>query len=197
MTDDAALLVAKAELRAEAIRRRRIAYEHATDAPERLASHFLNVIEVRQGDVVSGFWPMGEEIDVRPLLISLHGLGAVCCLPATGPRGQPLSFRRWLPGDELVSGTFGTREPTPEAVTVRPDILIVPLLAFDRWGWRLGYGGGYYDRTLAALRAVGPVVAAGVGFAAQEVISVPHGETDEPLDWVVTEEGARRVTRSG
>lgn len=197
MTDGIALRAAKAELRAEAIRRRRTAYEQAADAPERLASHFLAAIEVRQDDVVSGFWPMGEEIDVRPLLIALHGMGAVCCLPATGARGQPLSFRRWSPGDTLVSGTFGTREPGPEAATLQPNILIVPLLAFDRAGWRLGYGGGYYDRTLAALRAIGPVLAVGVGFAAQEVASVPHGDTDEPLDWMVTEKGARRVSRSG
>lgn len=195
MTDDAPLRRAKAELRAEAIERRRAAYGTALDAPDRVCRHFVSAIGVKSGVAVSGFWPMGEEIDIRPLMIELHDGGALCCLPATGPRGLPLTFRRWRPGDALVSGTFGTREPAQEAETLKPEILIVPLLAFDRDGWRLGYGGGYYDRTLAALRASGRTTAVGVAFAAQEIASVPHGPRDEPLDWIVTEAGARRMGR--
>ena len=144
---------------------------------------------------------MGEEIDVRPLLLHLHGAGHPICLPVTGPRGTMLRFRRWEPDMILASGVFGTREPPGDAPELVPDLLLVPLLAFDAAGWRLGYGGGYYDRTLAALRAEsraegrpkGGAVAVGVAYAGQRVDAVPHGPHDERLDWIVTEEAALRV----
>lgn len=136
---------------------------------------------------VAGFWPMGDEIDTRPLLRSLDAAGHVVALPVTAGRERPLAFRRWRPDDPLVPGGFGTSVPAADADAVVPRILIVPLLAFDRAGYRLGYGGGYYDRTLSALRARGPVAAIGVGYAAQEVAAVPHGPADAQLDMIVTE----------
>lgn len=139
------------------------------------------------GGVVAGYWPLGSELDVRPLLLHLHEAGRTAALPVSGPKGTPLTFRAWTPDAPLREGRFGIREPAAESPEVVPAVLFVPLLAFDRRGHRLGYGAGYYDRTLAGLRARGPVLAVGVGFAAQEVDSVPHGPYDQPLDRIVTE----------
>ncbi len=136
------------------------------------------------GVTVAGFWPLPGEIDIRPLLTALHAAGHPLCLPHTPPRGQRLRFHAWTPGDPLHPGRFGTL--APDGPVRRPDLLLVPLLAFDRAGRRLGYGGGYYDRTLAALpnaRAIG------IAFAAQEIDTVPAGPHDRPLDAVATERG--------
>ena len=143
------------------------------------------------GAVVSGFWPMGPEIDIRPLLEALHGRGHIVVLPETPPRGNPLIFRRWAPGMAMVAERFGTLRPTGEILA--PDWLLVPLLAFDRAGRRLGYGGGYYDRTLAGLPGA---VAIGCGWAAQEVAEVPADALDARLQAVATEQGVVRVGSS-
>ena len=185
----------KAALRATALLNRRDAAAGVPDAAARLQANFLSAIPVDPVMAVSAFWPMGDEIDVRPLLTTLHDMGHVCCLPATGRRGTALQFRRWTPETVMVEAVFGTREPPASAEIVQPDLLIVPLLAFDACGRRLGYGAGYYDRTLAELRARKPVLAVGVGYAAQEVPLVPHHAYDEPLDWIVTESGAMRARR--
>ncbi|MBI4184425.1 MAG: 5-formyltetrahydrofolate cyclo-ligase [Proteobacteria bacterium] len=196
MTAAADLIEQKRRLRAEALaRRKRARATLAADiaaAGARLCRHFLDAFDPRPGTVVSGFWPIGDEIDVGPLLAALDRRGCVVGLPVVVGRGQPLLFRRWRPGARFVSGPMGTREPAPDCPEVAPTLVIVPLLAFDSAGRRLGYGAGYYDRTLSGLRARGPVVAAGVAFAAQEVAEVPAGAGDERLDWVVTEERARR-----
>lgn len=140
---------------------------------------------------VGGYWPLGSELDVRPLLLHLVEGGWVAALPESGPKGQPLTFRRWDAGVPMRTGRYGIAEPDGTEVVV-PAVLLVPLLAFDRAGHRLGYGAGYYDRTIAALRAAGPLLTIGVGFAAQEVERVPTGPFDEPLDWIVTEHAAHR-----
>jgi 5-formyltetrahydrofolate cyclo-ligase len=145
--------------------------------------------------VVSAYWPMGEELDVRPLLDALHARGRICALPVVARRRSPLIFRRWRPGDRLEAGVLGIRTPTADAPSLEPDVLIVPLLAFDARGYRLGYGGGYYDRSLAALRAAKKILAVGVAFAVQEMPNVPHGPGDERLDWIVTELAARRIDK--
>ena len=150
----------------------------------RLARHLLDALPPAPGAVVSGFWPLGGEIDVRPLLYALAGRGHAIVLPITPPRGHMLRFGRWRPGDALVPGRFGTLEPMGEELA--PDVLLVPLLAFDGCGNRLGYGGGYYDRTLAALPGR---FAVGCAFAAQRVARVPTEPTDVPLNAVVTEQG--------
>jgi 5-formyltetrahydrofolate cyclo-ligase len=156
-----------------------------------VAAHVLRDCPPPAGAVVSGVWPLPGEIDLRPLLKELHARGHTVVLPVTPPRGQPLTFRRWRPGDVLVAERFGTMAPTGE--TAVPDFLLVPLLAFDRRGYRLGYGGGYYDRTLAALPRR---FALGFGFAAQEVDAVPVGPTDIRLDAVATERGMIRFKES-
>ena len=139
-----------------------------------------------EGAIVAGFWPMGHEIDPRPLLHALHDRGHTIVLPVTPPRGAPLSFRRWGPADALERGPMGTRQPASTAEALSPTFLLVPLLAFDRRGHRLGYGGGYYDRTLAALPGA---VTLGIGYAAQELDEVPAGPEDAPLAAIATEAG--------
>jgi 5-formyltetrahydrofolate cyclo-ligase len=140
--------------------------------------------------VVSGFWPMAEELDIRPLMIELHNQGCQLCLPVVVAKKQPLVFRAWRPGDPLEAGVFGTLHPHPTREVIEPDALIVPLLAVDEEGWRLGYGGGFYDRTLAALRTRKNITAIGVGFNAQLVPEVPHGPSDQRLDWLLTDKRA-------
>ena len=134
------------------------------------------------GAVVSGFWPLEGELDLRPLLHALHDLGHTVVLPVTPKRGQPLTFRVWRPGDLMERERFGTPRPTGEERT--PDFLLVPLLAFDRHGGRLGYGAGYFDRTLPLLPHR---FALGCAFAAQEVPEVPMSPSDVRLDAVATE----------
>ena len=140
--------------------------------------------------VVSGFWPIKDEIDIRPLMIALHNAGCQLALPVVQGRGRPLLFRAWRPGDPLEQGVFGTLQPSARRETLEPGALIVPMLACDEEGWRLGYGGGFYDRTLLGLRARRPVTAVGVGFDAQRVDCVPHGPDDQRLDWLLTDQRA-------
>jgi len=158
----------------------------------RLAGHLLEQ-PPPAGAVVSGFWPTGREIDVRPLLLALAGRGHAIVLPRTPARGLPLSFHRWRPGDRLEPGRMGILQPPEVAERLDPDLLLVPLVAFDAGLRRLGHGAGYYDRTLAALRAQKPVLAIGIAYAAQQVDCVPAGPHDALLDGVATERGVRRT----
>ena len=142
--------------------------------------------------IVAGYWPMGDELDLRPLLQALHTRGFALALPVMVGAARPLIFRRWQPGYPLCTAEFGTQEPTADQAVSRPDILLVPLLAFDAQGGRLGYGGGFYDRTLAQLRTEGGrVCALGVALSAQEVPAVVCGPHDQPLDGIITEQGVR------
>ncbi len=143
--------------------------------------------------VVAGYWPVSDEIDVRPLMEHFHGLGLVCALPVVANRDQPLGFRRWRPGMELAPGAYDIPVPPPEAPEATPKLILVPFLAFDRKGWRIGYGGGYYDRTLEVLRDAGNVVAVGAAYGAQQVADVPHDFNDQKLDWVVTEKEVLKI----
>jgi 5-formyltetrahydrofolate cyclo-ligase len=142
------------------------------------------------GGVVSGFFPFKSEITVLPLLAKLASEGWVTCLPVVTGEGEALKFRKWMPGEATKPGVWDIPIPLDSAAKVVPDVLLVPMLAFDRRGFRLGYGGGYYDRTLSALRQLKDVVAIGIAYAGQEMTSVPRGDWDEPMDWIMTERGA-------
>ena len=144
-------------------------------------------VAVSADAVVSGFWPMRSEIDPLPLMRQLAARGAKLALPLVQGRGCPLAFRAYAFGDPLRAGTWGIHEPLSEAPLVAPDLLIVPLAAFDRAGHRIGYGAGYYDMTLRQLRAQKSIVAIGLGFAVQEISAVPATPHDERLDLVLTE----------
>lgn len=184
----------KWRLRAELRQRRAAAVERAgPGAAARLADRFSEHLpRITKGitapDAVSGYWPMADEMDVRLVLSRLAAAGWRCALPVTPSRGHPLTFRAWCAGDQLAPGRFGTSEPLPDAAVVIPALVLVPLLGYDRRGNRIGYGAGYYDRTLAALRGAGFILAVGVGYAAQEVEAMPVGGNDQRLDWIVTEE---------
>ncbi len=141
-------------------------------------------------NIIAGYLPIGSEIDCLPLLNMLAAAGVPLCLPVVTAPDATLTFRRWSPGDPTVTGSFGISEPAAAASEVSPQIVLVPMLAFDRQGHRLGYGGGYYDRTLKVLRTAGDIVAIGVAFAGQLRDKVPVSENDQPLDWILTEVGA-------
>ena len=177
----------KAELRSVALSRR-----DALPADERkAAAETIEALKfplaISPGTIISGFMPLKSEINPLPLLQKLAETGARLALPAIAGRGKPLIMRAWEFGAPLDRGQWGIREPKPDAPEVAPDILLVPLLAFDRAGYRLGYGAGYYDMTIHRLRALKPVTAVGIAFAAQEVPKIPTTPRDERLDLVLTE----------
>jgi 5-formyltetrahydrofolate cyclo-ligase len=146
------------------------------------------------GATVSGFMPLKTEINPIPLMHKLFEFGARLALPVVRGRGNPLVMRAFAFGDPLVAGVWGIREPKPDAAEVLPDMLLVPLIAFDRKGHRIGYGAGYYDLTITALRAQKDVLAVGIAFAAQEIAQVPATARDARLDIVLTE---REIIRLG
>lgn len=178
MTDKAALRVAALAARAE-----RGGDQAAA------ATRLRGVLVPFAGQVLAGYWPMRGEADPLPAMATHDG---PCCLPVVPGRDTPLIFRAWAPGAPLDAGPFGTRHPRGSAAVLVPQALIVPLAAFDAAGHRIGYGGGYYDRTLAALRAAGPVTAIGFAFASQQIARVPSGPFDQQLDLVVTDQDTFR-----
>lgn len=138
-------------------------------------------------EIVSAYFPLPNEPPTLPLLEALARHGVKTALPVTGPRNTPLVFRLWRSGDPTAKGKMSIEEPLATAPEVAPDLLFVPLAAFDRSGHRIGYGAGFYDRTLAKLRAAKPICAVGVAYASQVLPEVPHEAHDERLDYVVTE----------
>lgn len=177
----------KAALRRDAAARRdALPADERQSAAQTIAARKFP-LAVSPQNVVSGFMPLRSEISPLPLMQSLGELGARLALPRIVGRGKPLSMRAWQFGGALDRGQWGIREPKPDAPEVDPDIVLVPLLAFDRAGYRIGYGAGYYDMTLARLRSLKTIVAVGIAFAAQEVPEIPKTPRDERLDLVLTE----------
>jgi 5-formyltetrahydrofolate cyclo-ligase len=162
---------------------------HGTAAAGALAAHGLAFLHPAPGAVISGFSAIGDEIDPLALMLRLHGDGHALALPAMQGKGRPLIFRAWAPGDEMAAAVWGISEPLATRAARTPDVVLVPLLAFDPQGYRLGYGGGFYDRSLAELRAARPVVAVGIAYDEQRLDAVPHLHYDQPLDWVLTPSG--------
>jgi 5-formyltetrahydrofolate cyclo-ligase len=182
-----ALVVEKSRLRAEAMTNRdALSADQRQAAAETIAARPFP-LPIRTGTIVSGFMPLKSEINPLPLMRRLTAQGARLALPVIAGRGQPLAMREWTWGEPLAAGVWGVREPHARAPAVDPDIVLAPLLAFDRAGHRLGYGGGYYDLTIAPLRGRKNIVAIGIAFAVQEVFTVPVTPRDAPLDLVLTE----------
>jgi 5-formyltetrahydrofolate cyclo-ligase len=177
----------KADLRAAALATRDgLDDEQRASAARKIAARGLP-IRVARGAIVSGYMPIKSEIDPLPLLRKLAADGARLALPAVMARGKSLAFRAWSPDDRLLMGPLGILEPSPAATEIVPDIMLVPLAAFDCQGHRIGYGAGHYDFTLAHLRRVKAITAIGLAFAAQEIEAVPALSHDERLDYVLTE----------
>lgn len=190
-TDPQSIAATKKQLREQALARRdALAPDYRQHAAETVANAPFPV-EVREGTIVAGFFPMKTEISPLPLMRKLAAAGARLALPRIQGRGHPLSMRAWGFGDALVPGQWGIREPAPDTPEVAPDILIVPFAAYDRLGYRVGYGAGYYDRTIATLEAKKKIVTVGFGCVAQEIERCPVEEHDKQLDFIVTEQGIR------
>jgi 5-formyltetrahydrofolate cyclo-ligase len=178
---------AKAQLRRDALARREALPAQARQAAAEAIAARAFPVPITAGTIVSGFMPLKSEINPLPLMRKLAEAGARFALPVVSGRGKPLTMRAWTWGEPLVAGVWGIREPPPGAAVVDPDVVLVPLLAFDRAGYRIGYGAGYYDLTLAHLRGKKPITAVGIAFAAQEIETVPRTAFDARLDLVLTE----------
>jgi 5-formyltetrahydrofolate cyclo-ligase len=180
----------KAELRTAALARRDALSETRRAAAAQAIARRGLPVELVSGAVVAGYSPIRSELDPTPLMQALAAKGARLALPVITQRGQSLRFRIWHEGDRLLPGSLGILEPSPAAVEVVPDIVLVPLAAFDRTGHRIGYGAGHYDRTLANLHKSKGFSAIGLAFSGQEVATVPALQHDVPLDYVLTEKKA-------
>ncbi|CAA6605749.1 conserved hypothetical protein [Rhodospirillaceae bacterium LM-1] len=159
----------------------------------RLTDHALPHLPCPPGSIVTGYWPVGSEMDPRPLMLALQDKGCRLALPVVVGRGEPLAFCAFNFDDALAPGLMGTPEPTADKERLDPDILLVPLLGFDKRGLRLGQGGGFYDRTLESLRRQRHVFALGIAYAAQEVASLPFLAHDQKLDAIATEQGFIKI----
>ena len=181
-----------------ALRKQRAATDSDNAGAHQARDLFLNALHPPAGAIISGYWPMRDELDPRPLLLALHERCYRIALPVVGKQAQPLTFRHWTPDLVLQEGRFATMAPPETSEVLRPDWLLVPLLAFDRGGYRLGYGGGFYDRTLAGMAADGHrVVSVGLAYAAQEEKPfLPHEPFDRPLDYIVSECEVLRARRA-
>ncbi len=181
----------KAHLRREARARRKETHRYEADgAAQNLARHLLSILENQPVEKVAGYWAVGSEIDLTPLLKALDEEGWTVALPVVVENEAPLIFRRWQVGDGLAEGPLKTLQPKPDCEEVVPDVVLTPLLAFDQAGYRLGQGGGFYDRTLEKLKSRdGGVLSIGVAFASQQVTAVPRDDYDQRLDMIVTELG--------
>jgi 5-formyltetrahydrofolate cyclo-ligase len=161
-------------------------FDHAAD-------HFFTHIKPQPGCVIAGYWPKGREFDVIVILERAYKIGFSCTLPVVQSESKILKFYPWSPSCILQKGPYGILEPAARTEELLPDILLVPLLAYDRRGSRLGQGGGYYDATITALRAQKPIQAVGVAYASQAVLfNLPVEDHDQKLDWVITPHSAQR-----
>ena len=181
----------KQTLRQRASSRRLDLVREVPDFAQRIAA-FVGDLNIPPRAIVSGYWPMGDEADPRLVMSALAAKGHALALPRVEKKNAPLVFHRWREGEKLVTHKFGMAEPHVDREIVVPDVLLVPLLAFDAEGYRLGYGGGFYDRTLSFLARK---TAIGVAYAGQQVTHLPREAHDHPLDAVLTENGLRRFTR--
>ncbi len=186
------MIKTKTDLRNFARARRAALATACPDFAARIAG-FADGLDLKPQAVVAGYWPLQDEADPRGLMAALAARGHALALPRIETKSMPLVFHRWREGDALVTHALGMSEPRADSKILIPDVVLVPLLGFDSSGHRLGYGGGYYDRTLDALRANAKVRAIGVAYAGQEVDELPREAHDHRLDMIVTEREIRRI----
>ena len=187
---------AKAQMRKQAAKIRQQEADNHPDAAERLAGYCHLLLDSFGRGVYAAYLPIRSEISPLPLIAALHDAGQATAMPVTPAEGQPLSFRLWAVGDVLEDGPYGTRQPPVGGTTVLPDVILAPLLAFDLGGWRLGYGGGFYDRTIADFAARGlQASVVGLAYDRQKLDKVPVGPYDMPLDAVLSPSGLHRPQR--
>jgi 5-formyltetrahydrofolate cyclo-ligase len=187
----------KAELRKQQAAKRGVLKSDYPNASQGLINGGVQVLVLsaaylkNEPLMIAGYWPIRSEIDPLPMMRMLADQGIATCLPATPKPGTPLIFHQWQVGDPLVDGLYGTSEPAASAPIVIPNVILAPLLAFDQACYRLGYGGGFYDRSLAEIRAIKgkSVIAIGLAYAGQQIDTVPTGPHDAALDGVLTEAG--------
>ena len=193
---DAKIEQAKAAMRVKAHAERAALFPTLrAEAATAAAGHFFSGLALSPGEVVAAYWPIRDELDVKPVLTRLMDAGQPVCLPVVLGDGLPLELRLWAEGSPLYPSGFGTLAPDELAPIVEPDVILMPLLGFDKHGTRLGYGGGYYDRTLMKLSKRPRLV--GFAFARQEFDTIPRDTHDVPLDAVVTEKGVTRFGKAG
>ena len=181
----------KATIREES-RRHRARIDLRDDNPEDAVSHFFNALDLKGNEVIAGYWPTAREFDPRPILDDCLKAGHICALPTIDGDSRILKFLPFKDGDELSAGRYGIMCPVGDDY-INPDVVIVPMLAFDQRGTRLGQGGGYYDATLEYLRARHDVIAVGVAYGGQACLfKLPREDHDEQLDWIITPQGAKR-----
>jgi len=171
----------KADLRTKMLKVRKAITSE--DFGQALKDNFLSQQQFVTYKTVAAYWPMAGELDIRPLLEAICERGQQCALPEVEKKHAPLIFRQWQPDDELIAGMHNTLQPVDSAPVIRPDLILVPLLGFDVHGGRLGFGGGYYDRTLAAFA---PIKAVGIAYDEQQVDDVPMDQYDQRMNWIVT-----------
>jgi 5-formyltetrahydrofolate cyclo-ligase len=177
---------AKAACRKLAAQNRNHLATTKTDAAPLLATHAERLIDWLGTGIYAAYFPIRSELSPLDLLVRLAYLGCATALPVTPAEGQPLRFHRWAVGDRLVDGPYGTKQPPADQPLCRPDVILAPMLAFDSAGWRLGYGGGFYDRTLAALRGAGHHLSViGIAYDGQKLDKIPVGPYDMRLDAVL------------
>lgn len=187
----------KAALRRAALSVRREVHKSRALSAELTLMERLHAELGRAAKTIAGYWPIGDEINCRPAIEKFASEGTQVALPVVAGQGQVLIFRAWKPGERLETGPFGTSHPGNGSAVCTPDVLLLPLVAFDHKGQRLGYGAGYYDRTIATLRANGKILAVGVGYDEQEIEHIPADDHDQVMDAVITDQRTIWFDRDG
>jgi 5-formyltetrahydrofolate cyclo-ligase len=186
----------KKQLRREAEHLRHGIAQAEPNAAKAFIENFLGAITPKTGAIISGYIPARGEANPLPLMERLKADGHPLALARVAQKAQPMQFHLWRDNAAPLRSAFGVMEPAADWPSCIPDILLVPMLAFDKEGYRLGYGGGFHDRTLQSLRPQTGILAVGIAFAGQEMMILPHDEHDEKLDWIVTEKFARKFERN-
>lgn len=177
------------------LKRRSVFNQFGMEYAEDIANHFVKHIPLMPQSVISAYWPIRSEVNIEPLMEKLVRNGHFLCLPCVATDGKSLVFRRYRLGDILDTGPYSLPQPMETSEEMQPYVLVVPMLAFSREGNRLGYGKGFYDRTIRSIRKEKPITVIGIAFSDQEVDSIPTEEHDQVMDWIITEKEVIRIKK--